>query len=299
VIKEEVDKLLDQAEFKFAKTMPENPHSYTRLHANWKGREKEWFDVVRFMWDNSVSEHWKYNKYYNYYYANGYKYWIMDESIEKTDLINRAQDFADLQITIQAVEERALHVDVMTTVLGNTYPLKVHYDKEKISPLNAFYSMLDIPQIADYRLHMQDDIVFSNYLGNYLKYVVKDMKSKSIDVLTLFTPKRKLPKEQYAKGIKYGEFPNYLWLQATVFSKEFIEIMKAQRVELGEYTKHDDVFVAECLKKSKKKAYCHLPSIIQHDTIRFKSVVGNPNSKNRMSDLYDPDYIYNFLMSKR
>ena len=28
--KQEVDKLLNEAEFKFAKTMPEIPHSYTR-----------------------------------------------------------------------------------------------------------------------------------------------------------------------------------------------------------------------------------------------------------------------------
>ena len=87
--KQEVDKLLNEAEFKFAKTMPEIPHSYTRLHANWKGREKDWFKVVKYIWENSVKEHWKFNQYYNYYYANGYKYWVMDESIEKTDLINR------------------------------------------------------------------------------------------------------------------------------------------------------------------------------------------------------------------
>ena len=89
--KQEVDKLLNEAEFKFAKTMPEIPHSYTRLLANWKGREKDWFIVVKYIWENSVKEHWKYNQYYNYYYANGYKYWIMDESIEKTNLINRAK----------------------------------------------------------------------------------------------------------------------------------------------------------------------------------------------------------------
>ena len=87
--KQEVDKLLNEAEFKFAKTMPEIPHSYTRLHADWLGREKDWFKVVKYIWENSVKEHWKYNQYYNYYYANGYKYWVMDESIEKTDLINR------------------------------------------------------------------------------------------------------------------------------------------------------------------------------------------------------------------
>jgi hypothetical protein len=86
--KQEVDKLLNEAEFKFAKTMHEIPHSYTRLHANWKGREEDWFKVVKYIWENSVKEHWKYDYYY---YANGYKYWVMDESIEKTDLINRVK----------------------------------------------------------------------------------------------------------------------------------------------------------------------------------------------------------------
>jgi len=85
--KRELDKLLNEAEFKFAKTMPEIPHSYTRLHANWVGREKDWFKVVKYIWGNSVNEHWNFNQYYNYYYANGYKYCVMDESIEKTDLI--------------------------------------------------------------------------------------------------------------------------------------------------------------------------------------------------------------------
>ena len=55
--KQEVDTLLNEAEFKFAKTMPEIPHSYTRLHADWLGREKDWFKVVKYIWENSVKEH--------------------------------------------------------------------------------------------------------------------------------------------------------------------------------------------------------------------------------------------------
>tara|TARA_R110000796_G_scaffold80767_1_gene178554 strand:+ start:777 stop:1070 length:294 start_codon:yes stop_codon:yes gene_type:complete len=89
--KEQVDKLLDKAEYKFASTMPNTPHSYTKLHANWISRKEEWFGVVKFMWENSVKEHWKYGKYYSYYYANGCKYWSMDPSIETTDLINKVK----------------------------------------------------------------------------------------------------------------------------------------------------------------------------------------------------------------
>jgi|TARA_B110000259_G_C13848747_1_gene335870 hypothetical protein len=89
--KEEVDKRLADAEYKFAKTMADIPHSYTLLHKHWSNRKDEWFGVIKFVWENSVKEHWKYGKYYNYYYANGYKYWSMDPSIAKTDLLNRAK----------------------------------------------------------------------------------------------------------------------------------------------------------------------------------------------------------------
>ena len=43
------------------------------------------------MSQNSVKEHWNYGHYYNYYYANGYKYWTMDKTILTTNLINRAK----------------------------------------------------------------------------------------------------------------------------------------------------------------------------------------------------------------
>lgn len=90
--KEEVDKLLAEAEYKYAKTMPDNPHSYTLMREHWgNGKLELWFAVVKFIWENAVTEHWKYGKYYNYYYANGYKYWSMDATINKTDLINRVK----------------------------------------------------------------------------------------------------------------------------------------------------------------------------------------------------------------
>ena len=89
--KEKADKLLASAEYRFAKTMPDNPHSYTKLNPDWIGREKEFFEVVSFVWNNAVSEYWKYGKYYNYYHANGYKYWSANKSIKETILINRVK----------------------------------------------------------------------------------------------------------------------------------------------------------------------------------------------------------------
>ena len=89
--KEQVDKLLNEAEYTFAKSMPDTPHYYTKLFTHWKGRKGEFFEVVKFVWNNSVKEHWKWGKYYNYYYANGYKYWSANKTIEETILINRVK----------------------------------------------------------------------------------------------------------------------------------------------------------------------------------------------------------------
>ena len=71
--------------------MAKHPHIYTLLHKHWNDDKKIWFEMVEFIWNNSVREHWKYGHYYNYYYANGYKYWSMDKTILTTDLINRAK----------------------------------------------------------------------------------------------------------------------------------------------------------------------------------------------------------------
>jgi hypothetical protein len=89
--KDEVDLILENCEFQFAKTMARHPHSYTLLHKHWNYEKDLWFSMVEFIWNNSVKEHWKYGHYYNYYYANGYKYWSMDKTILTTDLINRAK----------------------------------------------------------------------------------------------------------------------------------------------------------------------------------------------------------------
>jgi hypothetical protein len=121
------------------------------------------------------------------------------------------------------------------------------------------------------------------------------MKDNKIDLLTLFTPRRKLPKEQLSKGIKFGIFPNYLWLQATIFSANFVDKMRIHKEESKkDYGKHDDVFVQDCLAHNKIQAYCHLPSVVQHN-VHMGSIVGNPNSEKRMSDIYDSNYINKYL----
>lgn len=87
--KQEIDILLKNAEYQFAKTMPKNPHSYTVVNKHWINRTRIFKEVVAYIKDNAVKEYWNYGKYYNYYYANGYKYWLGLDSYE-TILINRA-----------------------------------------------------------------------------------------------------------------------------------------------------------------------------------------------------------------
>ena len=192
----------------------------------------------------------------------------------------------NILITIQGVESREKNIQKMLKKLPDG--VEVYYDRILKSPLNSFFNMLDIKQ-KDYRLHLQDDIIIPDGFSEYLPHVVTEMKEKDIDVLTLFTPNRKLPKEQLKKGLKFGVFPNYLWLQATIFSKRFTEEMIKYRNKKGEakiFNDADDIFIQEVLKETGIKAYCHLPSVIQHDVF-MGSVAGNANSKRRMSDIYD------------
>ena len=58
---------------RFAKTMPENPHSYT-LRKDWI--DKDFVDFVLFIRENGYTE--KFNgQSYTYLNINGYKYWTM------------------------------------------------------------------------------------------------------------------------------------------------------------------------------------------------------------------------------
>lgn len=85
--KQKVDELLNKAFFKFAKTMANIPHSYT-VKKTWDSQT--FLDVVKFINENGVKERF-YSKFYTYYYANGYKYWTMDDDYSLTVIINRAK----------------------------------------------------------------------------------------------------------------------------------------------------------------------------------------------------------------
>lgn len=91
--KAEVERLLDKATFKFARTMPKIPHEYSQRE-NWEN-DHEFCDVVQFIRDYGQKEmFWK--KEYIYYHYNGYKYWTMGNPLSYTDkkktyILNRAK----------------------------------------------------------------------------------------------------------------------------------------------------------------------------------------------------------------
>lgn len=88
-----VNKLLDNAIFKFAKSMPKIPHEYS--HRDTWEVDSDFCDVVLFIRENGVKERfWK--KEFTYYYYNGYKYWTMGNPVSYTDrtktfILNRAK----------------------------------------------------------------------------------------------------------------------------------------------------------------------------------------------------------------
>ena len=88
----DIDTLLKNAKFVFAKSMPKLPHHYT-LRETWDSNTFDY--VVQKIRELGVPERF-FKKTYIYYYANGYKYWTMGNPIDQTKLINRAiSDKAD------------------------------------------------------------------------------------------------------------------------------------------------------------------------------------------------------------
>tara|TARA_Y100000401_G_C8256741_1_gene191124 strand:- start:51 stop:329 length:279 start_codon:yes stop_codon:yes gene_type:complete len=86
--KQNVQEILENTNFKFAKTMKNIPHSYT-LKENWENKNL-FHDIVLFIREHGVQEKF-YKKTYTYLYLNGYKYWTMGFHPKITRLINKAK----------------------------------------------------------------------------------------------------------------------------------------------------------------------------------------------------------------
>jgi len=88
-----IREFISDVEWRFAKTMPDAPHWYTVLRWN-PDKSKGFFLLAAAIFeigeegiwtDPSGTTHQR-----KYFHLDGFKYWSMDASIEKTDLINRA-----------------------------------------------------------------------------------------------------------------------------------------------------------------------------------------------------------------
>jgi len=201
-----------------------------------------------------------------------------------------------MNVVVQSIDERLSFSknQVAKAKLDATY----YVDTMKNGCLHSFGEMLNNFPTNEYRLHLQDDIIFADNFKFYLPILENIMQQKEIHVLSLFAPNRKLIIEQYNKGMQIAPFPNYLWLQASVFSPQFQYYLKHEFNNLENADiKDDDVFVAYVMKKYGVKAYVHLPSLVQHDT-SIKSSLGHANSKNRESKVFDKDFITKKLYSE-
>ena len=84
-----VTSLLEASEWRFAKTMPENPHWYT-LRKTWTD-DAAFVEVVEFIRKYGYKEVWPPGSRNRYTVMDigGYHYWTMGSPIPKTILINR------------------------------------------------------------------------------------------------------------------------------------------------------------------------------------------------------------------
>ncbi len=81
-----LDHLLANAQWRFAATMPDNPHAYTHV--------RTWSDRAAFSWTcemiRLLGEREKYaGRFYTVLVRNGFKHWTMNWPVSMTILINR------------------------------------------------------------------------------------------------------------------------------------------------------------------------------------------------------------------
>ena len=84
----DVLKELEAKSWRFAKTMPDNPHFYS-LKKEWENPD-EFLEAVQYIRENGVSNMFG-GREYTVLYLNGFRYWTMGSPLEDTYLINRAE----------------------------------------------------------------------------------------------------------------------------------------------------------------------------------------------------------------
>lgn len=84
---EKVQEILLSKKWKFAKTMPTIPHSYT-LEKNWEDKEL-YKQVAEFIQEHGERRLF-FRRFYHYYKFGGHEYWAMKIK-DGTGIINRAE----------------------------------------------------------------------------------------------------------------------------------------------------------------------------------------------------------------
>ena len=84
----EAEAMLDQMQWRFAKSMPHIPHYYTRRSDC--SDVKKFEQLVVFLRSQAVEEKF-FSKTFLYFYYGNHKYWTMGSPPEKTQVINRAE----------------------------------------------------------------------------------------------------------------------------------------------------------------------------------------------------------------
>jgi hypothetical protein len=199
------------------------------------------------------------------------------------------QDDNLYRVSIQAIDERLDNAILIQEQMGGN----IYLDKEKAGILETFKLIIkNEARFGKYLVHFQDDVILADKLEDYCNTIVQDIKACNIHLLSLYVPKRKVFPAELLKNTKkkYYVLDNFLWCQGLVISPEMLKILDLYSETYKEQDKHDDVFIADCLKKFKLKAYVHIPGLVQHN-ITFKSSVSHSNSIQRTSELFNKDYI--------
>jgi hypothetical protein len=97
----EIRAFISSAEWRFAKTMPQWPHFYNVL--SWNPKKRDGFvKLVSAIFNHGYQKEWPppdererlgsdWKRIVTYFDVDEYKYWVMDATVEETDLINRAE----------------------------------------------------------------------------------------------------------------------------------------------------------------------------------------------------------------
>jgi len=83
----EVNAFLSKQKWRFAKTMPKNPHEYIVRD---RSDDAEFIEAVKTMRTHGEARPF-WGKIYVYYKYEGFEYWTMGNSLEITKIINRAK----------------------------------------------------------------------------------------------------------------------------------------------------------------------------------------------------------------